>query len=127
MIRLSEAIRLGSMLRPQAFGVFFDGLGTCAQGAALEAIGHHICDGNKHEAMAMAWPWAHCGHSESLHCTSRTHRCPECPTWNRCVSAVVAHLNNDHRWSRERIALYVEQLEQRRIAEPIQQEESCPA
>ena len=36
-MRLSEAIRLGSMLKPQAFDAFFDGVGTCANGAARDA------------------------------------------------------------------------------------------
>lgn len=36
---LSEAIRLGSMLYPQAFGETFKDGRTCAMGAALAAIG----------------------------------------------------------------------------------------
>jgi len=38
-MRLSDAIRLGAMLKPQAYGGFhFEGR-TCAMGAALDACG----------------------------------------------------------------------------------------
>lgn len=32
MIFLHEAIRLGALLKPQAYGTLFDGAGTCAFG-----------------------------------------------------------------------------------------------
>lgn len=35
-MRLSEAIRIGSMMRPQTKGHFFDETGSCALGAAYE-------------------------------------------------------------------------------------------
>jgi hypothetical protein len=38
-MRLSEAIRLGSMLKPQQRGGYLDRHGTCALGAASEALG----------------------------------------------------------------------------------------
>lgn len=38
-MRLSEAIRLGAMMRPQTFGALSDERGTCAMGAAYEAAG----------------------------------------------------------------------------------------
>jgi hypothetical protein len=41
---LSEAIRLGAMLKPQAFGDYTDGRGTCAWGAASEAAGRDVDD-----------------------------------------------------------------------------------
>ena len=43
-MKLSEAIRLGAMLRMQAFGDFTDGIGSCAWGAANEASGRDIDD-----------------------------------------------------------------------------------
>lgn len=36
-MKLSEAIRLGAMLKPQAFGADIEGDSTCAIGAAIEA------------------------------------------------------------------------------------------
>lgn len=38
-LKLSEAIRIGATKRPQCKGHFFDGVGTCALGAAAEARG----------------------------------------------------------------------------------------
>jgi len=38
-LKLSEAIRIGARLRPQAFGGWFVDGGSCAIGAALEAVG----------------------------------------------------------------------------------------
>lgn len=38
-MRLSEAIRLGAMLKPQGFGSYFRHGATCAMGAAIEAVG----------------------------------------------------------------------------------------
>lgn len=38
-LKLSEAIRIGARLRPQAIGVFFEDGKSCAIGAAMEAIG----------------------------------------------------------------------------------------
>ena len=37
--KLSQAIRLGATFRPQCTGEFSDSVGTCALGAAMEAVG----------------------------------------------------------------------------------------
>lgn len=104
-MRLSEAIRLGAMLRPQAFGVIFDGSGTCALGAAYEAIGklHRMeeCDARED------WPWLK---NDKL-------VCPECggsPGFG--PSVISAHLNDNHLWTREQIADWVETIEQQQDA-----------
>ncbi len=39
MLKLSEAMRLGAMMGPQAFRVFQEGDATCAMGAARKAAG----------------------------------------------------------------------------------------
>ncbi len=39
VLKLSEAIRIGARMRPQARHGLFDGVGTCAMGAAAEALG----------------------------------------------------------------------------------------
>lgn len=93
-LRLSEAIRLGAMLKPQAFGTWFDGEGTCALGAAIDALG--ITESN---VLLLA---------QTI--VGRA-RCPVCG----CDGAqfhLVPHLNDDHHWTRERIADWVEQQEQ---------------
>ena len=43
-MKLSEAIRAGAKLRPQAFFMMFDGVGSCALGAAYEAVTGKVLD-----------------------------------------------------------------------------------
>lgn len=116
-MRLSEAIRLGAMIRPQAYGTYFDGAGTCANGAALEALG--ILDvksyANTYECQyrlvkAFQKTDVYAGFRKIYH---HMKACPECgATFSEFgrVDAIV-HLNNDHRWTRERIADWVESIE----------------
>jgi hypothetical protein len=96
-LRLSEAIRLGAMLKPQGFGWFnTDDGGTCAMGAAMQAAGH-IRD----------WPVV----------KKSPAACPACPlvrvsdNTHNATGAMIVHLNDDHRWTRERIADWVATLE----------------
>jgi hypothetical protein len=101
-MRLSDAIRLGAMIRPQAFfGLFKDG-GSCALGAALEAIRGDEADmeGFLHQFSDTA--------------AIGVVLCPGCEPGRRQygpLDAVVAHLNDFHRWSRERIADWVASCE----------------
>lgn len=110
-MRLSEAIRLGSMLKPQ----FIDGyqrripltlfgydagyrvVGTCALGAALDAVGAlrprpHQCDAE----LAHRWPWL-------FHVTNGTS------AWTK-----ITVLNDDRGWTREQIADFVATIEPER-------------
>jgi len=41
-LKLSEAIRIGAALRPQAIGTFYAQGGSCVLGAAYEALGHKM-------------------------------------------------------------------------------------
>lgn len=107
MMRLSEAIRLGAMMRPnQAFYNLYDvdDEATCALGAAAEALG--ILDteaiGGGYTAKAPV---------EWKAFVLQTVQCPECHYSIDKVDACIVHLNNEHRWSRERIADWVEALE----------------
>ena len=93
MLCFSEAIRLGSMVRPQA-RFRFSGDGSCAFGAALEAVGGI--------AEMDPWPWP-----ELLW---REDKCPACGKAESVVN-IVMHLNDLHRWVRERIADWVEERE----------------
>lgn len=86
---LAEAIRAGCKLRPlQCFGMSYDGpLAACAIGAA-RLITKRRDDG----------PPVGVG------------RCPEgCTTFNGYLFLVL-HLNDDHRWSREKIADFLDAL-----------------
>ena len=92
---LSEAIRLGTMMTSQAFRAVFRGDGACAWGAALLAVG--ATPGRTVRAVALSrWPWAF----------AVSVNCPSCGR-SRLVCEVIAHLNDDHRWTREEIGASV--------------------
>ncbi len=103
-IRFSEAVRLGAMLTKQARGDYFrygrggEVVATCAYGAALLAVG--AADKENRDSQPR-WPYMR-----------RLAVCPArgCGEVHR-RSDLVMHLNDDHRWSRERIAAWVETLE----------------
>ncbi len=117
-MRLSEAIRLGAMLRPrQAFWTLYepDIDATCALGAAADAIG--ILDTTTSNAFIVRAT----APQEWRGVATRLVDCPVCEGpfdpppafgYRACdVQSAIVHLNNDHRWSRERIADWVETLE----------------
>lgn len=98
-LKLSVAIRLGSMLHPQSShelltirgGVI---VGSCALGAAEQA-----------------------GYVRSDNPIRVT--CPACRVWlHGPLYNLVMHLNDDHRWTRERIADHVEVIENESANEP---------
>jgi hypothetical protein len=113
-LTLSEAIRLGSMLRPKAVDFFFIDGRSCAQGAALEAVGCSpvsCSDGGVpyRSRFIDRWPWV-----------SATASCPVCGGVAK-VRSLIAHLNNtgihselhikNHGWTREQIADWIQTLE----------------
>lgn len=96
-MRLSEAIRLGSMLHPQHYGTLTKRQGgkvvaTCALGAALQA-GYLFV--------------------EMFDCGGATCPVSGCVSSRERVSvaSVIGHLNDFHRWTREQIADWVESEE----------------
>lgn len=96
-LTLSQAIRLGSMLKPQAFDWWTPG-STCALQAACEAVGKDI---NDWDMLNTEFPLL-----DALAC---------CPVAG-CRDAgdlcdIVYHLNDQHEWSREQIADHVETIE----------------
>lgn len=104
-MRLSEAIRLGAMNKPQGFGWYDNGGTTCAMGAAMDAAG---CQ-NKVFESAMLWPVL----------VESPASCPVCDlvvvghALLFATGAIVVHLNDYHKWSREAIADFVASCEQR--------------
>lgn len=99
MMRLSEAIRLGSMLKPHGFGFVAlraDHQTSCAFEAAKEASGGKI-----DESVDLLWPFL-----------KRLTVCPECGSKETHGAGIISvHLNDNHRWTRERIADWVETIE----------------
>jgi hypothetical protein len=88
-MKLSEAIRLGAMMKPQAFN---DGtLGaSCALQAAAEVLGV-----DRWDYLEQEYPF-----------TTTVVECPECAQ-RAGLFDTLWHLNDDHRWTRERIADFV--------------------
>lgn len=106
MLRLSEAIRLGAMIRRQGYHSLFPAREfSCALGAALEAAGvvtPETFDADNIYDPAAAFPVV-----KSIRTT-----CPACGgRWLYAFEHVITHLNDDHRWTREEIADYVATFE----------------
>jgi hypothetical protein len=117
-MKLSEAILLGSTLAPQGFWRFMNSDGhTCAVGAALQAVGAELSDVSSWEQFPI------------LNTVGIT--CPECgrkPS-RHPMYYLVSHINDYHRWSREKIAEWVATVEAdlEPVPEPIKViiEEEC--
>jgi hypothetical protein len=115
-MKLSEAIRLGSMIRPQAFGYIFSNSGSCALGAVYEASGILAFDDDvtlleeTGQRLDQAFPLLKASVS--------------CPVAMRCfrngVGETIVHLNDWHRWTREQIADWVEQIEQQQDVKSVE-------
>lgn len=102
---LSEAIRLGAMMKPQAFNSGSDG-GSCALRAAHDALGL--------SSVMTVSGYAVINYSELAHRYPMLHTvsvCPHCGFDDTTVS-LVWHLNDQHHWTRERIADWIDSLEQ---------------
>jgi hypothetical protein len=101
-LQLSEAIRLGAMLRPQGLGAYLRDGKSCALGAALEAVGTVPSQlesaGTTLGEIIHRWSVAAVG-----------ARCPRCrgSYYVMTVVEAIVHLNDHHHWSREEIADWV--------------------
>jgi hypothetical protein len=102
---LASAIRAGAARRPQqAFGDYYVGRrASCALGAAYEGIYRLAEDmGGKRPTKDLVWFF------DCLESTVR--RCPVEGCRKRLLlSALIVHLNDNHMWSREQIATWLEQ------------------
>lgn len=99
-MRLSAAIRTGAKMAPQAFWIDRTSTGaTCAMEAAFDGAGLPVGT----TPPSWATPFS----------------CPLCGWLSRLIH-VVGHLNDHHRWSREKIADWVETA-----AEPLTEREPC--
>jgi hypothetical protein len=110
----SEAMMLGAALAPQAFGALVDTSGgTCANGAAYEAGGiiRVIRCGAMLLGIVGLGPLAHHTARKRWPVLEHIAVCPECKSRKEQLGMIVVHLNNDHRWSRERIAAFVATVE----------------
>lgn len=117
-MKLSEAIRLGAMLKPQAFNELVENwpigqtvMGqfietevqarTCALGAACDAVGQLYNDRECDDIFPQL---------------KQVSVCPEgCSDFHVASNLfdVIPHLNDTHQWTRERIAAWVATVEPR--------------
>ena len=98
---LAEAIRFGARRRPdQAFGEYYHGpRASCALGAAFEGL-YRLPEevGQLHPKRL----------DRLFDCLEGTIRsCPEGCRKRVILAAMIIHLNDDHHWDRERIAVWV--------------------
>jgi hypothetical protein len=97
---LAKAIRLGAARRPQCFGSYFDERGgSCALGAAYDGMYELPRQAREPGEVVPR-------HLERLfHCLEDiVKRCPESCRKRLPLGAMIVHLNDDHGWTRERIA-----------------------
>jgi hypothetical protein len=112
-MKLSEAIRLGGTLHPQRFGAMVtqnaEGhvVASCALGGALIAVGWPIAVLALPRQFIYPSEW---GMGEIVVCP--VDGASELP-----LRMVVAVLNDQHRWTREQIAEWVETVEVARTTE----------
>lgn len=117
-VKLSEAMRLGSLLSVQGFGMRgMHGAQRCALGAALEAVCGSDAQGwgwiEAYDAVKDRWRWVY---------DQRTP-CPVCGegrvtvlgtdlgrAWTATIRTI-AHLNDFHHWTRDEIADWVATVE----------------
>ena len=112
-MKLSEAIRLGAMLKPQGSGRFYQNGRTCALGAALDAIGrldtsrewseYDLAEKSFPALCAVATPPDWDGYSDP-------------PLWR-----AIEWLNDCEHWTREQIADWVATIEAQHEAKQAEQ------
>lgn len=114
-MKIWEAMLKGSKMKPQIFGKTYDGVGTCAMGAAYDGIGEPLDDRRK--GIVSLFPQV-MGIQNGI--------CPVCQLTKddrmeqKINWGLIPHLNDDHKWSRECIAYYIRDTFE---SEPIKVEE----
>lgn len=133
-MKLSEAIRLGAMMKPQAFGklrrvvYFYKGeprqeIRTCALGAALDACGLLMVE----DVQLMRFDNVFVHHPEIIATLLQCCRNPMIESGRTAsVHEVIVYLNDNCRWSREQIADWVACIEQRVEYEVFEEEVEVP-
>lgn len=145
-MKLNEAIRLGAMMKPQAFGELrgrrlktgWRGwflrereAVTCAWGAALDA--HHLPTKMVPRSERLSQLRGAISEPEGamveVSCVPDEWSvlympvvCPACSGFPESVFNLIAHLNDTHYWTRERIADWVETLESPQSADAVRED-----
>ncbi len=105
-MKLSEAILLGAMMKPQG-GIWGYPHTSCGLQAALDAVGE---DGKypAHES-SRVWPWL-----------NKNIECPWCVHEHAGYDIIGRCLNDGGKWTRQKIAKWVASIEPQDIIEPAQ-------
>lgn len=131
-MQLSKAAQIGSTLTSQAFNVYYEtgtvtqNERTCFFGSALVGInkldrGNYIFANIFNVAMILAtWPWIMEKHKIRLHCPVI-----DCRVLFTHFFSLFVHLNDDHCWSRLRIANYVGLFEPKEVEAPSVENQLC--
>ena len=130
-MKLSEAIRLGAMMHPQHFGDMHefgdDGrgnriiIGSCALGAALDAGWAEDATMGGDPVIKSLMGWYPCPQCHLSYYQSHNINAAAFPPFLLCV---IVHLNDSHHWTRERIADWVELLENKTLTDESKKDES---
>ena len=109
---LADAIRKGAMQREQGVGKLYDADRnlSCALGAAAEGMFGPLeqqVDVYIADALRREFPALHC-YLPSGRCV----QCPDCKETSWLWDVVGRHLNDAHAWTRERIADWLDTLEE---------------
>lgn len=101
----SEAIREGAKLHPQGFKKFYEDGRTCAFGAGMQAVASDELFA--HFSICYdTYPY--------LNADDVTRSCPGgCGLFLDTLAVAIFHLNDDHRWSREQIADWLSEEEEK--------------
>lgn len=104
-MKLSEAIRLGALLGPQGFGQYEsicgpESVARCALGGAYAAAGLSYVD-----------------HESRLYKVTQLNSVNPATGDPSTIGGAIIRLNDEHRWSRERIADWVATVEPAEMAE----------
>jgi hypothetical protein len=102
-MKLSDAIRLGAMLKPQGFGCWTaaaNAPASCALGAAYDALGMFGEGVRLWEVLAKRYPVLR---------AMNLMACPACGATE--IGSMVPHVNDSHGWTREQIADWVATIE----------------
>lgn len=121
-LSLSSAIRLGAMLKPQGFGCGSASPlepESCALGAAYDAAGL-TSPARMFVDLAAVFPLL-----TTAFDGKKALPCPACGLRNHY--GLIPHLNDYHEWTRERIADFVESIEQQQAQPEIPQPASVEA
>jgi hypothetical protein len=100
MMRLSEAILLGAMMKPQGFGGFNKSGVSCGLEAGLDAVGLMSRPRGNYHAAVQIWPWLRAN-----------IECPWCMENQVIYDVIGLCLNDRGKWSRQKIAKWVATVE----------------